>query len=230
MLKIPSDLRYAVFDLDNSLIEGRVASYIGKSYFLRQLYKLRLDHVYKGWKGARRVREILIAGGEEAETRGLEAFMGVLGETGIATFYDMYDYARRAVEEHALPGAKDFVGKCKSNGLVTQIVTLGLHVSAQAAVDYFGAYGGRGNPLIQEGETVRGIRLAMKTGEDRLREVRTIVNLEQTLVVGNDKLDWPLMEAADFSIAAPLADKETKGKANLAITDFRELELEPRRV
>ncbi|MBI4015502.1 MAG: haloacid dehalogenase-like hydrolase [Candidatus Aenigmarchaeota archaeon] len=228
--RIPAGLKYAVFDLDNTLVEGRVASYIGKSYFFRELFGLRIGHLYKGWKGMKSVKEILKEGGEDAEARGMEAFMGVLGETRIATWDSIYDYAKKAVEKHELPGAKEFVGKCKNNGLQTYIATLGLLISAQAARDYFGADAARGNSLIAENGIIRGVKLTMKTGEDRLREVRTIANVNEALVVGNDRLDWPLMDAAGFSVAAPLADEETKKRADITITDFRELEFEPRKV
>jgi len=228
--RIPAGLKYAVFDLDNTLVKGRVASYVGKSYFFHQLYRFRLDHLYKGVKGMRRVNEILKAGGEDAEARGLEAFIGALGETGIATWDTIYEYSKSAVERHALPGAKEFVGRCKDNGFQTYIATIGLIISAQAARNYFGVDGARGNPLIAENGIIKGVNLAMKTGEDRLREVKTIVNPDQALVVGDSRLDWPLMDAAGFSVAAPLADEETKKRADIAITDFRNLEFEPRRV
>ncbi|HLE07471.1 MAG TPA: HAD family hydrolase [archaeon] len=223
----------AIFDLDNCLVEGRVAEGIGARFLKRQLKRGRIDHVVKGILGQRRVREILESGGRKAEVCGMEEFMWTLCRTGIATRERLFDYAYQRVEKHALPGAKEFIQRLNNFGIETYILTLGLDVSAKAAGKYFGVKEENcyGNPVVyKEDGVAKGCDSTMWTGADKLKLAREkgLLNDRNSIAVGNDYLDWPLMSAtgATYSMSSPTADSKTRGLATFPITDYKKLAFE----
>ncbi|GEM_PF-6344253 len=224
----------AVYNLDKTLVDGRVAEGVGKQFLISELFQGHLGHI---WLGAKNYGEVNRLAKEQGHTAGLKHFIGVIASTGCATYDMFFRYARKYISEKQLPGSSDFISYVgDSGGLYKQLITtLGADLSARAARHCFDGWikDSIGNPLTYDGipgenpdELITGINILMSNGEERLELTEKMLkkyglSAGQCFVVGNDASDHELMRAARMSAASPLADNETKELAHIWIPDYR---------
>ncbi|MFH0949267.1 MAG: HAD hydrolase family protein [Candidatus Aenigmatarchaeota archaeon] len=224
------DCDCTVYDLDNTLVEGRVADGVGKSFLKSELFRGHIHHVILGAKNYKKVLEIAEKDGEVA---GLEYFMNLIAKTGCATYQMFYQNAREYIEKKNIPDVRAFMHCIAHKQLKTDgafISTLGADVSAEAAKYYFPHVSGWiGNPLTykQTGSDtlITGIKPVMRNGEEKLQRTEEMLqnhglSISKCFTIGNDENDHAIMKAARLSAASPLADEPTKDIANIYIPSY----------
>jgi phosphoserine phosphatase len=233
--------KYMITDLDYTLTDKKMAEGIGKYLLMEQLYKLRFDKFVRGYRGARRIKNILNNGSKNPEIEGLEEFVRVLSDVRVADRKNVYKYAMMTLEKSALPGVANLVKQCKNQGMKTMVVTAGMDTAAEAAAEYFGIDRSVGNRVLygvrsKNGWTIDGhgelldVDISISNGKDKLKAMNVMnIPVEESIVVGNDKLDWELMDAAKLSLASPLADEETCKRADARVRNFENLCLIPKK-
>ncbi len=212
----------AVYDLDNTLVDGRVADGMGKKFLSSELCRLHLNHV---WLGARNYSTVKRIAEEQGEAKGLEYFFGVIGQTGCANRDLMKRFARDYIQKHGLHGSVEFAAYIKSLGIKQFISTIGCDMAAQASCELYGLNDYTANPVFCQNSVVKSCEPFIKTGEDKLYHTRKMLerrglSLRDSLVVGNDELDHELMKASKLSAASPLANEETREIADIWIENY----------
>lgn len=215
-----------VYDLDKTLVRGRVAKGIGLQFLKKELKRRHLENV---WVGIRNYKKILDIAREQGEAEGLLYLSNILGQTRSADEKSMLEFSQRYIEKHSLPGAKKLISHLNKN-MPSFISTIGYDISAKIAKEYFGCYDSIGNPVIyydhgNKNPILKSCEIKMRTGEDKLEQTEMMLSkyglsIADCFAIGNDPLDHGIMRGAKLSAASPLADEETKRIANYWIDDY----------
>lgn len=226
------ECKSAVYDLDNTLVEGRVAQGMGKRFLASELGRFHLRHVWLGITNYGKVKRIAEGSGE---AYGLEYLFDVIGRTGCANKAMMEEFARDYIQKHGLPGSKEFADYLREFVVNQFVSTASCDIAAIAACDLYGLGDYTANPVIYSGSVVKSCEPMIRTEVDKLYYTERMLerhglSLSGSLVVGNDRLDHKLMEFAGVKAASPLADEETRRIADFWIEDYAELMEELERV
>ncbi len=220
----------AVYDLDKTLVDGRVAQGIGKRFIMKELKRWHLHHVYSGLSN---YNEVLRITSEKGEAAGIEYFANVLFGTGCADIGSIKRYSKEYIEKHELPSAREFITRVYELGPKTGIISsICFNDTVEAAVFYFNMDGGVGNEVVYDNSTkphrivAKSLKMNIRNGKDKLEMTMEHLGLKASgmkslFTVGNDPLDHELMKASGLSAASPLADEETKELADIWIPDYR---------
>lgn len=214
-----------VCDLDKTLVDKNITEGIGKKILLNQLLTLRFDNLVYGIK---KYIEIKSDENNGDELNGLRKFFEVLGGRNIVTKEKYKKYARKVVEKSELDGAKDVLKKLKHfYDLDIFIVTTSDELSANEAVSYFDATDYVANPIIYDGEIVKGIDLKMYDKNTKLEYGKKLlenygIKLKECITIGDSKRDHAIMKNSGFSFASPLANEETRKIADWWIKNYKD--------
>jgi len=219
------DAGAAVIDFDKTLINKNISEGIGKRILLDQLVKLRPDNFIYGIKKSIEIKKVEKNGNE---IEGLKDYFKVIGSKNIVTKEEYRKYARKVIERSELDGARDFLKRLKeAYDLEIFIVTTSDGLSAQEAVSYFGATDYAANPIVYDGEIVKGIVLNMYDGKTKLECTNELlekygIKLKECIAVGDSERDHEIMKNSGFSFASPLADEKTKEIADWWIKNYKD--------
>ena len=227
-----------VYDLDGTLVRGRVAEGVGKRFLKRELTRIFTDWHNKGYHarnvklGATNYSRVNRAAKEKGDPEGLRLFLEILGQARCADQESAYGFAHDYVQERALPGAHDFVRFIKY-GMRTRreshpslVSTLGSDIAVEVAMRYFGLDNGIAAVRVAYNDGfISGGEVEARNGEEMAHKTEKVLqryglSLNACLVVGNDINDHPMMSAARLTAASPLADEVTKAAAHIWIRDY----------
>ena len=217
-----------VADLDGTLVDGRIAQGQGKYFLKDELKRGHIHHVVLGLTNYSNVKKAAEAG----EAEGLEYFFRVVAKTGCAREDKFYQYAKRYIEKHSLPHAKELI-EFLTEDMPIFISTVGSKIAARAASEYYGGAGCVGNPLARSADrSIAGIRIEIRDGKDKLEATREMMkkldfDISEGIAIGNDRYDHELMKASALAMASPLADEETvelvRGLRGIVVEDYLSL-------
>lgn len=227
----------AVYDLDGTLVSGRIAEGMGRRFLRREFRNIFMDpakfyrHAYNVALGASNYRKVQRTANKIGEAEGLELFLNVLARAKCADWESAYAFVREYVESHEIPGARDFVRYLKAlrgSGFLSLVTTIGTNIGANVAREYFGFDdAARSNEVLCRGGVISGVRTNVRNSAQKRDAVKERLrkhglSIGGCLAIGNDRYDRETMEAAQLSAASPIATEETRQIADIWIRDYGE--------
>lgn len=208
--------RAAVFNLDGTLVDGRVAEGVGKRFLATEGRAKHYHHV--AW-GLVNYPIVLAITSMRNETDGLRHFVDVIGKTGCMTNSLFFELARDYIDRHVYPGARELVEYLAQAGKPCFISTIGADASAEAARSSFDnnfmpSY--VANSLRARGRyksVITGIDTPVKTSDDKLTHTERLLNqhglsLGDCAVFEDSATGLEMMSRAKLGLAAPDATQE----------------------
>lgn len=214
-----------VLDLDNTLIDGRIAEGLGHGYIFDELRHLHFSNFVGGVRGARRIKSMLRKDPDnlDKEVEGLRMLYGYLVSRGVGTVTGMSRYAKKYVQSHLLVGSyvisrdailpKFLATLGGSTGALSAMFALGelsMHFEDRVAnIDLFDKKG-----------RLEGIQLLMRSGEDKLESAERMLfrhglKIKDCAAVGDNDGDVPMLMSAALPIASPLASEKVRKIAKM---------------
>ncbi len=216
----------ALFDLDNTTIDGNASAGVVYGYLGQELGNKNLRNVAIGLWGGLQTEYYRRTGREQT---GLKRFVAALNKAGCADNGSAYSFAYDYVEKHGFDGFGKLVECLEQDFSIAPVVyTGGLEASSRAAKSIFRFYDSFANYMFN-GNLIVPSRFAspenpskLDTAERYLQGVWE-VNLSQCLVVGDAETDMPVMERAGLSLASPKAKPQVREAADFWTPDYGEL-------
>ena len=201
-----------VFDGDGTLWKGRWLEGLGYRYMKRSIETHNYIKAVKGAVGAIRLRRLLREhqASDTAETEGLMLFYDILVKNGLGERYYMANYAEWYMEKNRIWQTVDIVNlPCKFK----IIATLGGSTGADSARALFGLDESVSNIDIFDKNKLKGIKIVMADGEDKVRETWNKlctygIRLSDCTVIGDCIADIPMLVEGKVRIASPEARPE----------------------
>jgi phosphoserine phosphatase len=195
------------------LVDGRVAEGMGVYFLKDELKRGHLNHVWLGIKNYGNVKKAARA----SEVEGLKYFFHIIGETGDANLRDFYCYARKYIEKHSLPGAKEFI-LYFAEKIPVFISTIGSKPAAWSANKLYQCYSLEcvANPVkISNDSVITGVEIKIRDGKDKLEATKEMLarkgyDIKNGIALGDSLNDHEIFKASKLAIASPLADDDTK--------------------
>lgn len=221
--------RMALFDLDDTVIDGNASAGIGYGYLKREYKDKHWLNAGVGFAGGL-TTELFRRVGQEG--LGLTTFVGSLNLAGCADMQSAYQFAEHYVRKHGMPGVKEFVTYLKRLGLRTAVYTGGVDVSAAAAQrefgfdDHFAVYTFNGSSIVKS-SGLPNIEKSVKGSRKEIKAMSYVHGsgcaFDYCFVVGDSETDEPIMRRAHLSLASPRAKERVKRTADFWTPDYREL-------
>lgn len=222
------DTQFIIIDGDFSLYDCQITKELGWGYGLNELNKAIKDvchlsfgrsinhfsKLHNGIKGAKEVKKIANSDPINGDAYGLQRFYEILTENNLGTKEEMYSFAKDAIKKHQICGAKELINKWYPEHAI--LATIAGSTAAEAAKYYFGFRKIISNiDRFDENGNLEKVELVILNGEDKLEAVEKMLNgegwnLENGLVIGDNRYDKPLLELAGVPCASPYATSEIK--------------------
>ena len=207
-----------VVDGDKTLWEGRALEGICKAYLRQETMKLHLPTVYRAIRGVCEVKAIVkrYDGNVEGEMLGQKRAYEVLVENGLGRKDEMYSFAGSYINGQVIRNVSDLIVEKIRFGIPVFLATASGTSAEMYSMNHFHLKDAVSNKeLFDEKGRLSGVELIITNGENKLDATKAMLDgynmrLGDCVVVGDSKLDIPMLKAAGFPMASPFATDEVK--------------------
>ena len=216
-----------VVDGDKTLWQGRTLEGVFYAYMRKELAELRLPTFYKVVCGACEVKTIVkqFGGNVEGEAKGQKRAYGVLIENGLGKKEELYSFAKDFIDKRVVRNVSDLVMEKKRAGAAVFLSTASGTTTGEYIMERFHLRDFVSNKEFFDGKgRLMNVELVITNGENKLAATVAMldkynITLDECVVIGDSRLDIPMLQSAGFPMASPFATDEVK--AIRGITQIR---------
>jgi len=218
------ECRSALFDVDNTSVDGNVSAGIGKRYLQKEMMAGHCGNFMVGVIGG--LGTTIYRKAMKDDENGIGIFIKSLNMARCVDEETTKKFAREYVSKHSMPGAKDFVDHLRRMNIYSIVHTGGMNLSAEVVKEELGFDDSFGNYCL-ECDVIVPTRYADIKPNKTSTAMRYLEHagrrIGDCLVVGDAESDLELMDAARLSLASPKASKRVRKAASLWVPDYTDL-------